>query len=104
MFEDDYFIFNNIGNIMHNESINNSLNNEINNYLYEISELHSEIKILENKNIELNKNLSNNYFCFNFTNNLDYKKIEYNKITINYLQEQILQIEYKISKIYIIKN
>ena len=100
MFDSNYFIFKNIGNIMHNQSINISLDNEINNYLNEISIIDNEIKILQNKNIELNKNVLNNYFCFYFTNNLDHKKIEYNKITINYLKEHKLQIEHKISNIY----
>ena len=100
MFDNNYFIFKNIGNIMHSQSINISLENEINNYLNEISIIEYEIKILQNKNIELNKNLSNNFLCIYFINNLEHKKIEYNKITINYLQEQKLQIEHKISNIY----
>ena len=70
---------------------------EINNYTNEIIELNNQIKLLSYNNTESNI-IFNCCFYFLF-DKLDIEKYKYNIITINYLKEQRLQIENKITKL-----
>ena len=83
-----------IGQLMHQESLNLDFEQEINNYTHEITELDNQIKLLYDKNVGTYIILN---YCCCFTNKLYIEKYKYNLITINYLEEQKLQIEDKIS-------
>jgi hypothetical protein len=83
-----------IDNIMDNYVIEI---NQLDNYVIEINQLDNEIKILEKRNLILNENISNYFFCcYCLINKIDIQKFSYNLITINYLEEQKLQIKDKI--------
>jgi len=83
-----------IGQIMHKQSQNIDFEEEINNYTNEIIKLDNEIRLLQDKNSDSDVIL--NYCCYCFIDKLYIDKYKYNTITINYLEEQKLQIEDKI--------
>jgi hypothetical protein len=83
-----------IGQLMYQESIIINLDEKINDYTNEITELDNQIKLLQDKNSDSDVIL--NYFCCCLFDKLYIDKYKYNTITINYLEEQKLQIEDKI--------
>lgn len=83
-----------MGELMHQQSQNIYFEDEIINYTNEIIELDNQIKLLYYKNSD--STIILNYCCSCLFGKLYIEKYKYNAITINYLEEQKLQIEDKI--------